>query len=396
MIGLLDEALGLDEAGRLRWLDALSAEHRSLELALRRALLPNAGTSQGLSLPELDAAVSALKSGERVGPYRLVHPLGIGGMAQVWLAYRASGALKRDVALKLPMLGRLRQDLASRFTRECEILATLEHPNIVRLYDSGVTSDGLRYLAMEYVAGQPLLAWCDDRRLGLRARLTLFLQVLDAVQHAHGRQVIHRDIKPSNILVTDLGEVRLLDFGVAKLVEGNEPQAALTQVYGRALTPEYASPELLGGNGAGIASDIYGLGMVLYELLAGRRPYKVNAGAAIHVLRRQVLAARVRRPSAQLEPRAGAARASTQHQLARRLRGDLDAIVLKALHREPANRYGSATALAEDLRRYLAGEPVRARRDRLIDRLVRLVSPRRGGNQDAFAARGTPVARITA
>jgi serine/threonine-protein kinase len=198
-------------------------------------------------------------------------------MAEVWLAERADGAFKREVALKLPMLSRLRKDLASRFARERDILAGLEHPNIARMYEAGVSGEGLPYLAMEYVHGEPLTTWCDRHQLGIRERLKLFLQVLDAVQYAHGHQVIHRDIKPSNILVTDSGQVRLLDFGVAKLLAREDEQTELTQLYGRALTPEYASPELVRGDGIEQASDVYSLGVVLYELLCGSRPYRLKA-----------------------------------------------------------------------------------------------------------------------
>src|SRR5271156_3865407 len=190
-------------------------------------------------------------------------------MAEVWLARRADGAFKRDVALKIPLLTRRRHDLAQRFAHERDILASLEHPNIARFYDAGVDADGLPYLSMEYVQGQTLMAWCDTESLGIRERLALFLQVLDAVKYAHEKHVIHRDLKPSNILVTESGQVRLLDFGVAKLLQDEDSwdQTQLSAVYGQALTPDYASPELLCGGPVDPRSDVYSLGVVLYELV---------------------------------------------------------------------------------------------------------------------------------
>jgi eukaryotic-like serine/threonine-protein kinase len=231
MSQLLDEALALDEAERRFWLERATQEHPDLAPALREALLPGAVQAADLnalmSLPKLGAAdeasapaASGLKPGARVGPYELIRLLGAGGMAEVWLARRADGAFKREVALKLPMLTRLQAGLEARFARERDILASLEHPNIARLYDAGVDPQGSPYLAMEYVPGAPLTGWCDARRLAIADRLRLFLQVLEAVQYAHEQQVIHRDLKPSNILVTDSGHVRLLDFGVAKLLVG--------------------------------------------------------------------------------------------------------------------------------------------------------------------------------
>jgi eukaryotic-like serine/threonine-protein kinase len=258
--------------------------------------------------------------------------------------------------------------------RERDILASLEYPHIARLYDAGVDPQGLPFLAMEYVQGAPLTDWCDAHRLGIPQRLGLFLQVLEAVQYAHEKSVIHRDLKPSNILATESGQVRLLDFGVARLLEAEETdQPALTSVYGRALTPDYPSPELLRGDPIDARSDLYSLGVLLYELLTGTRPYRFKSAASIGALDRAIATIEVKKPSMQLEQSAGAARASTAERLARQLRGDLDAVVLKALAKEPAQRYPSAAALAEDLRRYPGGKPIRARPARIVYRLRKFI-----------------------
>lgn len=320
---------------------------------------------------ERGAAVSSgLHSGTRVGPYELIRLLGVGGMAEVWLARRADGVFKRDVALKLPLLTRVRRDLEQRFARERDILAGLEHPHIARLYDAGIDPAGLPYLAMEYVQGEWLTGWCDSQRLDIRERLRLFLQVLEAVQYAHDRYVIHRDLKPSNILITHAGQARLLDFGVATLLDHGDaaPQSPLTSVYGHALTPVYSSPELVRGDPVDARSDIYSLGVVLFELLTGDRPYRLNAAASRAVLEHAITAAEVRRPSTQLVQESWTARAATHEQLTRQLRGDLDLIVLKALAKEPQARYASAAAFGEDIRRYLDGKPVMAQPPRLLYR----------------------------
>ena len=369
---LLDQALPLDKDGRSRWLKDLSPEYQALVPALRQALLSDdarAGIAGLATVPTVEDApnaaavmASGLRAGQRIGPYQLVRELGVGGMAVVWLAQRADGAFRRDVALKLPLMSRLRPDLATRFTRECDILAKLEHPNIARMYDAGVSADGLPYLALEYVEGDPLTLWCDDHQMGLRERLKLFLQVLDAVHYAHGRQVVHRDLKPSNLLVTEWGQVRLLDFGVAKmLADGAEVVPTdLTQVYGRMLTPDYASPEELQGGAIGAASDIYALGVVLYELLVGSRPYRIKSDSSPMPLEVAFKKAQINKPSTQVQEPAAAARATTRGKLARRLRGDLDAIVLKALAKQPADRYRSVMSFADDVQHYLSGDPVEA------------------------------------
>ena len=391
MSRLLDEALPLDAQGRRRWLEALSPEHQSLAEALREALLPVgegglAGALDAGAGSDLERIGSGPRPGEIVGPYRVIRLLGEGGMAEVWLAERADGAFKRDVALKLPVLLRLREDLASRFARERDILAALEHPNIARLYDAGVSSNGLPYLAMEYVAGEPLTDWCDAHRLAIRERVRLFLQVLDAVQYAHGQRVIHRDIKPSNILVTDSGQVRLLDFGVAKLLAREEEQSDLTQRYGRVLTPDYASPELVRGEQLGAAGDVYALGVVLYELLSGNRPYHLQAGASVAQLEHAIAAVDVKRPSTRVAAGAGGKRGTTDRKLARRLRGDQDAIVLKALAKAAASRYDSAAAFADDLQRSLSVEPVEARPDRVSYRFAKFSLRHRSGLAATAAA----------
>jgi TolB-like protein len=227
----------------------------------------------------------------------------------------------------------------------------------------------LPYLSMEYVKGQTLMGWCDAQALGVEERLALFLQVLDAVKYAHEKHVIHRDLKPSNIFVTESGQVRLLDFGVAKLLLEDEDQTQISRIYGQALTPDYASPELLGGEPVDPRSDVYSLGMLLYELLSGTRPYRLNSQASLAGMRNAVASADVQRPSTQLTPEASAARAATQEQLSRKLRGDLDALVLKALAKEPSERYDSAASMAQDLQRYLQGQPVKARLAPVSDRV---------------------------
>jgi serine/threonine-protein kinase len=279
------------------------------------------------------------------------------------------------VALKVP-ISHLREDLVSRFERERDILAGLEHPNIARLYDGGVGPDGLPYLAMEYVAGQPITSWCDVYRLGVRERLRLYLQVLDAVVYAHARGVIHRDLKPSNILVTVAGQVRLVDFGIATLLAGQEP-SELTQMYGRALTPEYASPEFVRGEPLEQASDVFSLGIVLYELLTGSRPYRLPERSSALRLQRAIAMARVELPSGQVGQEAAAARGSTEKALARTLRGDLDAIVMKALAKESDQRYSGVGPLAGDVRRYLSGARVSVRPDGLAYRLANFVQRHR-------------------
>jgi serine/threonine protein kinase/tetratricopeptide (TPR) repeat protein len=278
---LLDQSLPLSREERRAWLDALSDEDAPLIQPLREALLAEESDVEALRnlahLPAMNPATSEeaateRRVGERLGAYELLQPLGAGGMAEVWLARRADGVFERQVALKIPRLRRVPAEMVERFARECKILATLECPGVARLYDAGVGADGTPYIAMEYVPGQPLIVWCDSRGLGIRTRVQLFMQVLDAVRQAHAHGIIHRDLKPSNILVTDQGEVRLLDFGVASLLQQDTSPRSLTRVYGRALTPEYASPELLRGNPVDVRSDIYSLGAVLHELLTGARP----------------------------------------------------------------------------------------------------------------------------
>ena len=280
---------------------------------------------------------NGLEAGDRVGPYRLLRPIGSGGMADVWLAERDDGAFAREVALKLPLVSRLRRDLAVRFARERDILARLEHPHIARFYDAGVSADGLPYLAMEYVDGRPITTWCDEHRVDLAGRIQLFAQVLSAVQFAHANLVIHRDLKPSNILVTDDGQVRLLDFGIAKLLAADEeraPETQLTRSSGRALTPEYASPEQMRGEALTIASDVYSLGVVLFEVLVGSRPYRLKIESAAQ-LEEAILAADPLRPSANVTDAAAASRGVSPRRLAKQLAGDLDTVVLKALAKSP-------------------------------------------------------------
>lgn len=316
--------------------------------------------------------------GRRIGAYRVLRPIGQGGMGTVWLAQRDDGLYERQVALKLVRTHLPGPHVHERFARERRILGALEHPNIARLLDAGITDDGQPYLALEYVQGEPLAAFCDRRGLGLMQRLVLMLQVLTAVQYAHQNLVIHRDLKPANILVTEDGQVRLLDFGIAKLTtDGQADETELTRLAGRALTLEYASPEQVAGRAVTTASDVYSLGVVLYTLLSGARPYEpVRASCA--ALEEAVLGVEPQRPSLRaLTDEAAQSRGTSVRRLRQMLAGDLDTIVLKALKKDPAQRYPTAESLREDLVRHLGGQPVLARPDSAAYRLRKFVGRHR-------------------
>ncbi|HEY8550676.1 MAG TPA: protein kinase [Vicinamibacterales bacterium] len=323
----------------------------------------------------------------RAGPYRLISELGHGGMGTVYLAVRDDDAFQKRVAIKILKRGMDTDAIVRRFRHERQILASLQHPYIASLLDGGTTADGRPYFAMEYVQGQPIVDYCETHRLDTSARLELFRKVCAAVQHAHQNLIIHRDIKPANVLVAADGTPRLLDFGIAKLLTpGVGGEAAPTVAGVQLMTPEYASPEQVRGEPVTTATDVYSLGVLLYELLTGRRPYRITSRAPAEIAR-VVCESTPARPSAavtspeqpaagdEITREAGSTAAAPTHgmrpitvdadRLRRRLAGDLDTIVLKALSKEPSRRYASAEQFAEDVRRHLAGLPVMARRDTL-------------------------------
>jgi len=316
------------------------------------------GWVQGVAREPTEEA--AAEAALHVGPYRLLRPIGEGGMGSVWLAERADGALKRTVALKRPHVSWVGA-LAERMVQERDILAALEHPHIARLYDAGVTGDGRPYLALEYIEGLRITDYCDRHRLSVRQRLQLFLQVLDAVRYAHAHLVIHRDIKPSNILVSADGKAHLLDFGVAKLVKQETPGSSTTHFGPRMMTPNYASPEHIAGLSVSTASDIYSLGVLLAELLSGSRPYQLKRDSQ-GALEAAILETEPVPPSRNLKPGAASARSTSRSALARALRGDLDKIVGKALMKAPEDRYATADLFAQDIARHLNGEAILAQR----------------------------------
>ncbi len=356
---LFDTVSPLGDHDREAWFAAMAPEQRRFEQPLRQMLSRESGQGReaaDLQLPELggkpDPGCAGV--GERIGPYVLVRELGQGGMGSVWLAERADGSFKRQVALKLPRLTWDR-GLAERMARERDIGALLEHPHIARFYDAGVDELGRPYLALEFIDGVPIDVHCDANGLSVPARLRLFIDVARAVAYAHGRLVVHRDLKPSNVLVSADGQVHLLDFGIAKLLLDASVEATAT-VQGRAMTPGYASPEQVAGEVVTVQSDVYGLGVLLFELLTGRLPFEAGRRAAME---EAILAGGPPLASARVDDKSRA----------RELRGELDAILAKAMRRNPLHRYSTADALAHDIERYLAGETVSARPDSSAYRL---------------------------
>jgi eukaryotic-like serine/threonine-protein kinase len=397
---LFDEAVTLTAGDRAVFLEALEPPVRERLEALLAADARAAGFLQDSAdayLPDLAGArdadaepPGALQPGRQVGPYRIEREIGRGGMGWVFLAHRADGAFEQRVALKVVRAGIDDEELVGRFLQERQILAGLEHPNIARLVDGGLIADGRPFFAMEYVEGEPITASCDARRLGLDRRLDLFLSVCDAVRYAHQRLVVHRDLKPSNTLVAPDGRVKLLDFGIATLLQDEAGAPMADRAGWRILTPDYAAPEQVRGEPVTTATDVYALGVLLYELLAGRRPWRLRGLPPAEI--EDVVCDRApERPSdaagrTPLEPGGpGAAPPVTPEEIAlargtrpevlrRRLRGDLDAIVLHALEKDPARRYPSVDALVDDLSRYRRGLPVRARPDTTPYRARRFVA----------------------
>ena len=303
--------------------------------------------------------------GRRIGAYRLVREIGRGGMGAVYLAIRDDEAYCKEVALKLLERGMATHFFVSRFRQERQILARLDHPNIAHLIDGGTTDDCLPYLIMEHVEGTPLDRYCDEHRLPTSARLTLFLPVCAAVHYAHQHLVVHRDLKPAHILVTSDGTPKLLDFGIAKLLDPGESDwdAGRTATSERMMTPDYASPEQIRGEPATTATDVYALGVLLFRLLTGRRPYRLTTGRP-EELARAICEQEPEKPSAVVSAAGGVHPCGiSPDKLRRRLAGDLDTIVLKAMRKEPERRYASVEQLAEDIRRHLDGRPVMARPD---------------------------------
>jgi len=387
----LDEALAMSDDARAAWLSSLHERDPAMAAQLgefldeHRLLVQEGFLEKGS--PALPGPGLA---GQTVGPYTLISQIGQGGMGSVWLAQRSDGRFERRVAVKFVNLALAGKGGEERFKREGSILGRLAHEHIAELVDAGVSPAGQAYLVLEYVQGDPIDQYCDQHKLDVDARVRLFLDVLAAVAHAHANLIVHRDIKPSNVMVTTGGEVKLLDFGIAKLLEGEGQLGAatlLTHEAGSALTPQYAAPEQLTGRPVTTATDVYALGVLLYVLLSGQHP----AGSGPHSPAELVKAVLEIEP-----PRASDAipadnsnliaerRGTTPDKLRRGLRGDLDTIVGKALKKNPQERYASVTGFADDLRRYLKHEPITTRPDTLAYRSAKFL--RRNRAVVAFSA----------
>jgi eukaryotic-like serine/threonine-protein kinase len=384
---LLDRVLDLPRDSRATFLDSSRTADPAVRAEVLRLLAAQHGAERFLARPAGEFALSMLASGaevvdrdelpspSRIGPYRVLREVGRGGMGRVFLAERDDPELRQRVALKVLRGGLASSHLVRRFLDERQILASLDHQNIARLLDGGITEDRLPWFAMEYVDGIPIDRYCAENRLDLSARLQLFLPVCDAVQYAHRNLVVHRDLKPSNILVTADGRVKLVDFGIAKLLapEAGAEGGELTHAGARPMTPGYASPEQLRGEPVSTASDVYAAGVLLYMLLAEQHPHLVP-GRPAHEVARAILEEVPRPPSA-----------VSATGLRRRLRGDLDTIVLTGMRKEAERRYATVEQLAADIRRHLGGLPVTARPDTWGYRTGKFVRRHRTGVAGAVA-----------
>jgi serine/threonine-protein kinase len=385
----LDRALELDGDERAAWLASLEKDDPELGAHLRGLLDEHAAADRErfLDLGPERPSPSTL-AGQVVGAYTLVEPIGQGGMGSVWLARRSDGRFEGLVAVKLLNVSLIGRAGEERFRREGSILARLTHPNIAHLIDAGVSASGQPYIVLEYVDGEPIDRFCDSRRLGVEARLRLFLDVCAAVARAHANLVVHRDIKPSNVLVGKDGQVKLLDFGIAKLLEdesGSAEASALTREGGRALTPEYAAPEQLTGGAVTTATDVHALGTLLYLLLVGQHPAG-QARTSPALLLKAIVDTDPKRLSEAATDSDASSRSTTREGLRRQLHGDLDTIVAKALKKAPSERYNSVEALALDVRRYLVHEPIGARPDTIGYRTAKFVRRHRAGVAAAVLA----------
>jgi serine/threonine protein kinase/Flp pilus assembly protein TadD len=382
----LDEALDLPRDGRTVWLERLRSRDAALAGELEALLAEHDRVEEDGFLQQGPPPLSTL-AGQTLGAYTLRAPIGHGGMGSVWLAERSDGRYEGTVAVKLLNASLIGQEAESRFRREGRFLARLRHRHIAHLIDAGVSPAAQPYLVLEHVDGEPLDVYCDRGRLGVEARVRLFLDVLAAVSHAHANLIVHRDLKPSNVLVDRAGTVKLVDFGVAKLVvpDADAGPATLTLQGESALTPGYAAPEQIEGGHVTTATDVYALGVLLYVVLSGRHP----AGEITHASPGALMRATLEREPERLSAAAtaetedgsradrAADRSTTAEALGRTLRGDLDTIVAKALKKDPAERYASVEALAEDLRRYLDHAPISARRDSFSYRAAKFVRRQR-------------------
>jgi eukaryotic-like serine/threonine-protein kinase len=374
---VLDLALGMGADERAVWIARVRDENPGIADRLQALLDVQAVLASERFLERSPAPlIGSLSAGQTVGAYTLVAPIGEGGMSTVWLAGRSDGRFRGRTAVKFLNVARLGRGGHERFLREGTILGRLQHPHIAHLMDAGVTGSGQPYLVLEHVEGEHIDRYCDHHRLGVQARVELFVDVLSAVAHAHANLIVHRDIKPSNVLVAANGQVKLLDFGIAKLIEDQlsaVPPTQLTRDAGAALTPQYAAPEQLTGQPVSTATDVYSLGGLLYTLLTGHSPAGAPGQSYADLVRTIVDVDPPAMSAVAIGAETAAARGTTPDKLRQALGGDLDTIAAKALQKHPPARYLSVTALADDLHRWRRHDPISARRDTRAYRAAKFV-----------------------